>query len=409
MRVLLINELYSMGGSEIQTLREKTVLRANGHDVWHITFDRTLDYEVDPEDSQHINLAPVECINIVDRIKDKFYKWAVVDKHYKKILIQQIETICPDIIHLNVNNYKQITLYEAVKNYACVQTIRDFSAVCPSRMCVDREYKTCRGYCYGNCIKNCMPQQSVRSKLRFWLLKWNIKRVNKFRLEAIDVNLCPSKYLTDICNKNGIPTNCLNNSFDFSILDDFVKKNVFDHKIYLVYGIVAEHKGTRQIVEAFDTFSKGKDVELHIAGKILDDFKDEFEKMIVEKEKIRYLGKMSYKNIIKYLEGIYSVIVPSLWLENYPNTALEGLATRCLVLGSDRGGIPELVQDDRFTFDILNLADVIEKLEISYQLDEQEYQQIVQDNFERIKKNNGIDAYFYKIINIFENLERRDA
>lgn len=409
MRILLINELFSMGGSEIQTLREKSILQANGHDVWHLTFDSSLNYEIDPTDSQHINLAPLKCETLVDRIKDKFYKWALVDPKYKEKLVQLFEKIQPDIIHVNVNNYKQISLYDALKNYPSVQTIRDFSAVCPSRLCVTQTYETCRGYCYGNCTKECMPQSSIRSKLRFLLMKWNIKRVNQFRLKGIDMNLCPSQYLTNTCCDNGIPTHCLNNSFDFSIVENFEKKINLGHKVYLVYGIVAEHKGIGHIITAFEEFAIGKDVELQIVGKVLDGYKQEFENLLRGKEKVSYLGVMKYTDIIQHLEGVYSVIVPSLWLENYPNTALEGLATRCLVLGSNRGGIPELIADNRFTFDVLDQEDIIKKLEASFNLDEESYLKIVESNYTRIMQNNHLDVYYRRILDVFDTIiDRKD-
>lgn len=404
MRVLLINELYTMGGSEIQTLREKKVLREKGHDVWHLTFDKDVDYTIDPEDSQHINIAPIRCIGYIQRFKDKLYKWAVVDKTYKDVLIRQIDAINPDVIHLNVNNYKQITLYSALKKYNCIQTIRDFSAVCPSRVCVNRNYKACKGYCYGKCLKECMPQGSIRAKIRFSLLAWNIKKVNKYRLAAVNINLCPSQFLTDTCTQNGIPTKCLNNSFDFSILNGFEKHANLKHKVYVVYGIVAAHKGIRQIIEAFDIFAKGKDVELQIIGKVLDAYQDEFNQLLSGKENIHYLGQMKYAGIIKHLETVYAVVVPSLWLENYPNTALEGLATKCVVLGSNRGGIPELIRDKRFNFDVLDQSSIISSLESSYLLSEDEWKKLTETNCSYVKSNNSLDQYYERIISVFDNL-----
>lgn len=404
MRVLLINELFSMGGSEIQTLREKAILRENGHDVWHLTFDPSLNYETDPADFQHINLAPMKTEKLGEKIKEKFYKWALVDKRYQKKLMQLIESIQPDVVHLNVNNYKQISLYDTLKKYPSVQTIRDFSAICPSRLCVTREYETCQGYRCRKCAKICMPHSSIRSKLRFLLLEWNIRRVNRFRLKAIDINLCPSEYLTKACCENGISTYCLNNSFDFSIIEGFKKKVNFEHKVYLVYGIVAEHKGIGHIIKAFEEFSKGKNVELQIIGKVLDGYKQEFEELLKGKDKVNYLGSMKYMDIIHHLENVYSVIVPSLWLENYPNTALEGLATRCLVLGANRGGIPELIADDRFTFDVLNLHDIVHTLERSFDLSESEYSKIVENNFHRLQNNNTLDIYYEKIFSVFQKV-----
>ena len=401
MKILLINELFTMGGSEIQTIREKEILRAHGHDVWHITFDRELNYEIDPKDHKHINVKPKETNGVIEKIKDKLYKWAIVDYEYQKQLISIIEKINPDIIHLNVNNYKQITLYDTLSKYTSIQTIRDFSAVCPSYLCVDLEYKTCQGFCYSNCLRKCIPNDSLRDKMRFILKRWNIQRVNKYHNKAICVNLCPSKCLSNVCTQNGLPTECLNNSFDFSILSGFEKSTDFEKKIYLVYGFVAEHKGIRQIIRAFNDFSQNKHVELHIIGKIQKEFENDFNKMVTENPKIKYLNRMEYKDIIKYLEKVYAVIVPSLWLENYPNTALEGLATRCLVLGANRGGIPELINDDRFAFNILNNEDIINKLENSYTLTECEYQKIVEANYQRVISNNNLEKYYERIMKVF--------
>ena len=102
-----------------------------------------------------------------------------------------------------------------------------------------------------------------------------------------------------------------------------------------------------QLIKAFNKFAKDKDdVELIIAGSVKADFSKEFERLLSDSEKTRYIGKIEHDKIIEFLKDIYVVIVPSLWIENYPGTLLEAILCKCLVVASNRGGMPEMLYYD---------------------------------------------------------------
>jgi glycosyltransferase involved in cell wall biosynthesis len=299
--------------------------------------------------------------------------------------------------------FEPLVFYSVVKRWKSIQTIRDFGAICPNGLCITKDYNICKGYKYGHCINNCNEQYLLSNKgiLKQYL---KLKCINKIRVNAINKFICPSQFLSEACTLNGIPTSSLNNSFDFSKLESFKKNDEETKKIYLVYGLVAKHKGIKHIIEAFIKFSKDKDVELKIIGNIAVDFQEEFYEMVNNQCKITYMGVMAYDDIIKYLEKVYAVVVPSLWLENYPNTALEGLSTKCLVLGSNRGGIPELIGDQRFIFDVLNQNDIIQKLEFSYTISDSEKRKLIDDNYHRVYYNNSLNKYYERIMRVFEEV-----
>ncbi len=52
----------------------------------------------------------------------------------------------------------------------------------------------------------------------------------------------------------------------------------------------------------------------------------------------------------EYLERCRFVVVPSIWLENFPFAITEAFARGKPVIGSDRRGIPELVHQGAFGF-----------------------------------------------------------
>lgn len=396
MKIIIINELYIMGGAEMQSIRETNLLRENGHDVYRISCDRGLLPGWQTEDGKHYNIKPESENWHIARVK-RF----TINKKLLRTIEGIFTKIDPDIIHINNITYYPYTFFFACRNYKTVQTIRDFGVVCPKGLCITEKNQICNGYKCNHCMKICGDYMTM--KKRFYLLEdyCYLRHLNSYRNKYVNQLLCPSDYLRKTCKENGLTVRTVNNPFDFSILKDFGEKKFFEQKRYLVYGLVARHKGISQFVTAFKKFAQGKKVKLEIIGKIDPGYENEFYELIDDCEFVEYLGKFDYDNILNHLRNVYSVVVPSLWIENYPNTALEGLSTECIVLGSDRGGIPELIQDKRFIFDILDENSIIDTLNTSYTLDENEWKNIVVQNRSRVFKNNSIEKYYSRIINIF--------
>lgn len=397
LKILIINDLLVYGGTEMQTLREKKILESNGNKVCLLTFDNNF-----PENDKYFNEENgFYNIKIENNKNQKVRRKFFVDKKLSSTIADKINLISPDIIH--VNNLQQYppSQYKALNGYKVVQTIRDYAAVCPLGTCINKKNEVCSGYERYKCLTSC--GKSVKDTVR--ILKYPI--IDRYKKKYIQKFLCPSEELTRYCKNYKFDIECVNNSFDFSKLSDFQKKIDFKKKKYFYFGNISTLKGVDRLLEAFNEFSKDKEVELILAGNVVDEFKEILNQYIGEK--IKYIGYLKYDATIKQLEDVYCIIVPSLWMENYPNTVLEGLATGTLVIGSNRGGIPSMLSNNRgIVFDIMSKSSFIEVLERSYSLTIEQYESMTRQAREYVYTNNSMTTYYNRLIKVFNEMLEKD-
>lgn len=401
MRLLLINELYQYGGAEMQTFREADIFQKHGHQVQVITLDPN--YDDGKLDDFHINISQIE---------GKFTKQMhrlFCDRRLKKRLKQLIWDFDPDYIHINNAYDHAIPIFQSVKGFVAFQTIRDYGTVCPNGLCVHPDKTICNGY---QCLRKCTICCFVHSKHKIKdFCKWLFfKRRNAVRKMSVKRFVCPSQMLTDYCIRQRLQTECINNPFDFSIIENIETNKIkTTTKKYLYYGLIVEHKGIQQMIQAFSVFSKDKeDVELDLLGRVPKEYKPTLEALINEygRGKIHYLGFRPYLDTIKMLSTVYAVVIPSLWIENYPNTALEAASMGCLVLSSERGGMKEIVGSECFVFHILQMDEIVAQFENTYKLTEEEYAEIIRKSMERVRKNNTVDLYYDRLIKFLDSLKQ---
>lgn len=390
MKILIMNDLLVCGGAEIITLMQKQILENKNHEVYLVTFDENYPskHKIYNINNKFINI-PLKDKGLIKIYRKLFYDCMLVKKIRKVIF-----NIKPDIILINNLHIAPISQYSAIKGYNCIQEIHDYSVVCPNGTCIDLNFKICNGIKYNNCIKKC--HLDIKGKLKLLIYK----KVDNLRRNIVSKFITPSNMLLYYCLNHNLNTICINNPIDLNKLPNLKKNIDFENKIYFYFGVINRIKGVSKLIEAFNNFSVGKNVRLYIAGKIDKDFSEKFKSYLNSNNKINYLGYIEHDKIIKILNIVYCVIVPSLWMENYPTTVLEAMATRCLVLGSNRGGIPELLMDNRgFIFDILSTDDIINALERSFHLTKKDYIEIVNRAYNYVKINNNVEKYYLSLLN----------
>lgn len=396
MKILIVNESVVAGGAEIQAAREKAYFTGKGHIVALLTFDSQYPLQLER--------TPDNCYNIPINFNNlqKLYHRLFRSRKYSKLIKKVFDSFEPEYIHINHTKHLPLDVFAIVKKYPCVQTLRDYGFICPKDTCIKQNGSICSGYKCKECLK------CVEGRKAAFFKYFNMSRLNRKRCEAVDIRVAPSQALADACNKNNLETRCLNNPFDFSILHKSDASP--DAKVYLYYGTVAEEKGIIQLLEVFDDFHKSNpEVSLWIAGRIADGFNSKFMQLIKGKDYIRYHGVLKNKEIMDLFKDVYCVVVPSLWIENYPNTVLESMANKTLVIGTNRGGIPELIKDDRMLFDILSHEDILSKLQYAHDLLRDEYIEIVERNFKRVLENNSQERYYEKLCAIYKTISNRRA
>lgn len=93
------------------------------------------------------------------------------------------------------------------------------------------------------------------------------------------------------------------------------------------------------------------------------------------------------------------VVVPSIWVDNYPTIILEGMAHSVGIIASDRGGAVDLLSDGRgllFSWDDkTSLSQCLVKLN---SMTIEEYNAMVSKAYSYVCENNSSQAYYLKLI-----------
>lgn len=387
MKVLLINDYIECGGAELQTKREMSNLMNHGDEVLFLSFDKK-NSPIEKNINVKINR------NFISKVYNKLFVNPFIKRKVKRI----VKDFKPDFIHINNIFACPISVYSALNNYVVLQTMRDYGAVCPKTTCIYDNYSECEGYKYSNC-KKCIKKSGFKAKFK----NYSFNRINKYKFKCVNKFICPSEALTEKCSKNNHNIVCINNPFDFSKV--FVKeKKICEKKTYLYYGMIEEIKGIYKLIEAFKIFSKDKDVELVFIGKIQDADKQRFTDYLNNNKNISYLGYMKNTEILEKFNDVYCVVVPSLWIENYPNTVLEPMANKTLVIGSNRGGIKGMIKNESLLFNITDINDIVDKLNYTYNLNPDSYMDIVNSNYEKVRINNTLDKYYDSLMSTYKSL-----
>lgn len=133
----------------------------------------------------------------------------------------------------------------------------------------------------------------------------------------------------------------------------------------LYFGRVTEEKGVETVIKAYE---KLPEYTVKIMG---DDTTDEAKRLkkYVENHKMKnveFLGFKSGAELENVIKGARFTLIPSIWYDNLPNTALESFQYSKPVIASNIGSLPELVIDGEngYLFKPSNVEDLIRKIKM---------------------------------------------
>ena len=158
------------------------------------------------------------------------------------------------------------------------------------------------------------------------------------------------------------------------------KKN---HKTinFLYAGRLIKQKGVENILNSFSKLSKKyNNIMLYIAGDgpELEKYRNKF-----KTKNIIFLGKLSYEELKKYYSLTDIFLYPPLWPEGLPTSILEAGLMKCSVIGTNQGGINEIIIDKKngllIDTSISSLESAMEELIVNKELREKISKQLYLD------------------------------
>jgi len=385
MKILEINDFISKtGGAE--TIFKKTIslLKEKGHDVFSLSFD-------DYSEKNHfsVSLASNSSSKLYEKtLSEKFN--ALLFNPFLYLRIRKIiNKIKPDIIHLHNYNIAPLSVLYAVKGYNTIQTVHGPGQICPSTW---GTYRKNYGKCnlvpkFKKCMDNCFYDKPKIPSVLYYLLHRNISNARK---KVIKKFIFPSKVLLKGFSDNGFTNLFLvRNPFNGGNLRIPAKKD----NIIMYAGKMNTQKGVDILIDALIDIKGLDDWQFVFAGD--GDLKESLVKRTENDKRFLFTGNLVFDKLKEFYKKAKIMVVPSLSFENYPTVILEGRSYKCIVLGSDRGGIPEMIGDEFvFSPDKESI-----KRKISYFANN--YEKYVNSS-EKINKNLYDDKYYVsELVKIF--------
>lgn len=275
-----------------------------------------------------------------------------VQKEFSKIL----KDVSPDVVHHHNLSLLGYSMLRKQGKYLSLYTAHDYWFICQTNNLLKNKKRICdKKSCFSCALISGRPPQ-------FWRYFQGFKNA----INSIDLLIAPSDYMrkrileeidlnsTTIPNFVPYPSNNIPSS-DYS-------------NYFLFVGMLEKHKGILNLLEVFKKYRDVIDARLIIVGT--GSLKNYVKKFITSnnlEERIIYLGWKDHKSLYPLFRDAYAVVMPSIWPENAPLVALEALSMGTPVVGSNLGGLREIVDkvDENLIFkpyELERLKDILIKL-----------------------------------------------
>lgn len=352
MRILLVNYRYFIsGGPEKYMFNIKKMLEDNGHEV--IPFSIHSNKNVETEYSKYF-VEPIggRDATYFDEVKKtpksiwQMLTRSIYSIEVEKAIKKEIRDVKPDLVYIIhfVNKLSPSVITGAKKmGVPVVLRLSDYFLLCPrfdfmyqKNICED-----CLNKGYRSCIKKrCVKGSLFASVIRVFSMKFH-SLIHVYR--GVDAFITPSEFLKKKLVVNGFDEKKITCIPTFtSSKSEVGEPQIGSYGLY--FGRITEEKGVETVIKAYE---KLPNYELKIMG---DDTTEEGLRLkkYVKKHKmenVEFLGFKSGTELEEVIKGARFTLIPSIWYDNLPNTALESFQYSKPVIASNIGSLPELVVD----------------------------------------------------------------
>ena len=424
MRVILVNKFhYRKGGSETYYFDVAEGLLQRGHEVHYFAMEGA---ENEPCADSDLFVSSKD-YNSPSGAADKVK--AAASLIYSKEARERFQALCervrPEVVHMNLV-HRQITLsildapYLKEHKVPVVFTSHDYILVCPSYLMLDGAGEVCDaclGGKFSNCLKRkCVKGSTAKSALAVMEAEF-LKTTHAYK--KIDRIIAPSEFMLSKLLEGGFPAE------QVVFMQNFAKDSVlasarderdrtdWESPYLLFFGRLSKEKGIDVLVDAFLAAlpSLPGNMRLVIAG-------DGPERGAIEEKlaatdpadakRVELVGFQAGDDMRRYAERASLAIASSRWRENMPYSIVEAFALGTPVVGTDIGGIPELVTEGKTGFvcepaDAESLADAIVR-GVTVCADREAYERMQVNCREYVLTHCDQDKYMERLIALYEEL-----
>ena len=363
MKILMVNKfLHPNGGSETYIFKLGEQLSKMGHEVQYFGME-------------HENRCvgnEINCyINNMDfhdrRLQKLLYPFKIIySVEAKKKMQKVLDFFQPDVVHMNNFNF-QLTpsIIYAIRKYnkksartvKIIYTAHDSQLVCPNHLMQNSLTGEKCQKCLGNngiyCVKNrCIHGSFIKSFLA--CLEHEVyKRLRVYKY--FDKIICPSVFMKEVLDSDSILKNktiVMHNFVDVQ-MGEIDKKE--DYVLY--FGRFSKEKGIETLLKVCNQL---RWIQFVFAGS------GPLEEKINSCTNVKNVGFLSGQELYRTIARAKFTIFPSECYENCPFAVMESQMCLTPVIGSNLGGIPELLIENMtgLLFESGNIEELKGKIEM---------------------------------------------
>ena len=339
MKILMVNKfLYPKGGAETYTIKLGENLKKQGHKVQYFGMEESKNTVFN-----QYNLYVKKLDLTKNNIKSILNVYKLIYSNEAKNKMKKILNLYkPDLIILNnieyhltpsvivaIGRYKE----RINKNARVYYVAHDYQLICPSHGLFDYNLNICEK-CLGGNYWNCYQTKCLKgSKLKSLIgsidsIYWHKKKIYRY----IDKIICPSQFMKnklDTLKEFKEKTIVIRNFVDDEIIKGYKKEN------YIIYfGKLCKDKGLETLLKVVRNL---KNIKFVFAGY------GPLEQEIEKNENAIWVGFKTGNELKELIAKAKISIYPSEWYENCPFSVIESQMYGTPVIGSNIGGIPELI------------------------------------------------------------------
>ena len=344
MKILHVNKfLYRRGGAESYMLDLAELQSADGHEIAFFGMrsddNPTLPYASAFPAEVAFDPAPRTASGKARAIGRMLYSTSA-----RRGIAEVLDDFRPDLVHLH-NVYHQLSpsVLGPVKarRIPAVMTLHDYKLACPTYRFLDhgRPCEACLGGRFSNAVRRRCNGGSLGASA-VSAFESRIHATTK-AYGRVDRLVCPSRFLEGKMRRAGVYPERLR------WLPNFVD---------VPAGSGASSPGEGLVFAGRLSHEKGVDVLLRAVAPVpearLDIAGDGPERPALEAlaselglgDRVVFHGRVDSDEVRKRLELAAAAVLPARWYENQPLAVLEAFAAGTPVIGTELGGIPELIE-----------------------------------------------------------------
>ncbi|MBC8184193.1 glycosyltransferase family 4 protein [candidate division KSB1 bacterium] len=346
LKILMVNKYYFIkGGAERYFFELTKVLESHGHEVIPFSMKHPNNYQTGFEEYFVSNIE----FNHTSKIKKlmnspAFAGRIIYSTSAKKKIEKLIKAVQPDIAHLHMIDHQlSASILHTLKkhNIPTIQTIHQYKLICPNYRLFNNNTNVICEKCMGGKYYHTIIQNCHKTRFSSVLLcvEAYVNKLMKIYEKNIDLFHTPSDFMKEKLVEGGIKNEKIEKLYYTLNLDEFgFSPEYADYFIYS--GRLSEEKGVLTLLKAMEGISNSR---LLVVGD--GPLKSELEAFAKSKnlENVQFVGKKDGDELKSIIKKAKFVVIPSEWYDNSPLVIYESFSMGKPVIGSDIGGISELI------------------------------------------------------------------